>query len=121
MIVAMTAPAIARLASAPARTWVAPVVMAALLGLFLLASPLRLEGSWLVQMPDGSWTNSPDTPYLFGTSWLGSGYLVRFVTWVAGLSCVTAVLLARRRPVLATFLAAWPFVTIPLLGTFVWG
>ncbi|MFE5308639.1 sensor histidine kinase [Isoptericola sp. NPDC056605] len=106
----------------PARAWVAPAAMAAVLGLFLLASPLRVEEAPLaVEQPDGTWDTPAGTPYLVETSWLDSGYFLWFVTWAAGLSCVTAVLVARRRPVLATLLAAWPFLTVPLLGTFVWG
>ncbi len=121
MIVAMTS-TVAPTRTRPARAWVAPGAMAAVLGLFLLASPLRVgQASTPVQQPDGTWVDPGPQAYLQGTSWLDTGYLVWFVAWAAGLSCVTAVLLARRRPVLATVLAAWPFVTIPLLGTFVWG
>lgn len=122
MIVAMTVTAALRSRPGRYRTWVAPTAMAAPLVLFLLASPLQVEDAPLaVEQPDGTWDIPAGTPYLLNTSWPESGYFLWFVAWAAGLSCVTAVLVCRRRPVLATLLAAWPFVTIPLLGTFAWG
>jgi signal transduction histidine kinase len=105
------------------RRWLAPAVMAGVLALLLLASPM----TWSIPYSDDERDMVSEaplalTPFLAGTSWLESGYrLGLFVTALGGLSCVAAVVVARHRPATATLLAAWPFVTIPLMGTFVWG
>jgi|GEM_PF-5878739 len=103
------------------RRWVAPAVLAAVLGLFLLNSPLSRPIAVMSYSQDGVVGATGRTPLLVGTSWLDTGGMLNLVSVATGLSCVTAVVLARRRPFTATALAAWPFVAIPLLGQFVWG
>jgi signal transduction histidine kinase len=101
------------------RSVIPSAVLAVSLGLFLLASPM-----WLPTPPYADYEveqTGSFTPYLLGTTLSDSGNVQWFVAWAAGLSCVAGVLVGRRRPVLATVLAVWPFVTVPLLGTFVWG
>ncbi|WP_176168886.1 sensor histidine kinase [Krasilnikoviella flava] len=101
------------------KSGVPSAILAGLLGLFLLASPMWLPTPSYADYEAEASSNI--TPYLLDTSWWESGDLQWFLAWAAGLSCVAAVLVGRRRPVLATVLAVWPFVTIPLVGTFVWG
>ncbi|MEG3614246.1 sensor histidine kinase [Isoptericola haloaureus] len=104
------------------RRWVAPAVLAAVLGLFLLNSPLSRPIAVMSSSQDGVvGATTGRTSLLVGTSWLDTSGMINLVSVATGLSCVTAVVLARRRPFTATALAAWPFVTIPLLGQFVWG
>jgi signal transduction histidine kinase len=105
------------------RRWIAPAVMAGLLALLLLTSWLDDGSNYSVYAWDV--TNVAPlavTPILADTSWLdaGSGLAV-LVGALGGLSCLAGVLICRSRPATATLLAAWPFVTIPLMGTFVWG
>ncbi|WP_148076654.1 sensor histidine kinase [Cellulomonas sp. PhB150] len=89
--------------------WVPSAVMATLLGLLIFTSPIVL--------PD----NADAASRLEAAGWWDDGSLLKLIAAVTGLSCVAAVLIARRQPVTATILALWPFVAIPLLGTFVWG
>ncbi|MCK0115972.1 histidine kinase [Isoptericola sp. S6320L] len=103
------------------RQWVAPAALAVLLTILLLTSPLRLPlDSYADHQVDGVEV-VPSYPLLLATGWWETGLLLPLIAWTAGLSCVLAVLVARQHPSTATLLAAWPFVTVPLIGTFVWG
>jgi signal transduction histidine kinase len=97
--------------------------MAAILGMFLMASPLHdttnySAYAWEVEnvAPLGL------TPLLADTSWFGEGSSLAFLlAALGGLSCLAGVLICRRSAVVGTLLTVWPFVTILLVGTFVWG
>jgi signal transduction histidine kinase len=105
------------------RRWLAPAVMAAVLALLLLTSWLDDGSNYSAYAWDV--TNVAPlavTPFLADTSWLDDGSDLAFLAGaLGGLSCLAGVLICRTRPATATLLAAWPFVTIPLMGTFVWG
>ncbi|WP_051703215.1 sensor histidine kinase [Oerskovia turbata] len=85
------------------RTWVFPGVLALLVGLFTLVTPIQLP-------PDGGlWTTMIAEPTL-----------VLPVIALGSFSAVAAVLVTRRSTLLACVLAGWPFLLLPLIGTFVW-
>lgn len=85
--------------------WVGPVTLGAVVGVFLLVTPMRtgFEGWW------GDVLTAGALP-----AWAG-------VLWLARVGVVAGVVLSRSRPVLATALVAWPFALVPVLGFFEWG
>lgn len=85
------------------RPWVFPGVLALLVGLFMLVTPIQLPSDV------GLWTNMIADPSL-----------VLPVITLGNVSAVAGVLVARRSVRLACVLAAWPFLLLPLIGTFVW-
>ncbi|PFG41524.1 signal transduction histidine kinase [Isoptericola jiangsuensis] len=104
------------------RRWVASAVMAGLLALLLLTSPFIWTIPYADYVAEPSSALLPVDPWLAQVSWFDAPYQFSlFVSALGGVSCIVAVLLSRGRPVTATVLAAWPFVTILLMGTFVWG
>ncbi|MBD7949499.1 sensor histidine kinase [Oerskovia rustica] len=85
------------------RPWIFPGVLALLVGLFTLVTPIQLPY-------DGRlWTNMIANPTL-----------VLPVVALGSFSAVVGVLVARRSALLACVLAGWPFLLLPLIGTFVW-
>ncbi|MBD7982886.1 sensor histidine kinase [Oerskovia merdavium] len=66
-----------------------------------------------------SWSPSWVTPLHDAAPWLTEAYVP--VVLAGHASAVAAVVLARFRPIIATVLAALPFVAIPLYGTFYFG
>lgn len=87
------------------RRWAGPVTLGVLVVLFLIVTPMQtgFEGWW------GDVRNAGALP-----AWAG-------VLWLARLSVVAGVVLARVRPPLATALTLWPFALVPVLGFFEWG
>lgn len=86
------------------RHWIFPGVLALLVGWFALVTRLYdfydatgLWGDDLTTLPN-----------------------VRLVVVLGNLSAIVGVVLSRRATVLASALAAWPFLLVPLLGMFVW-
>lgn len=86
-----------------AKRWALPAFLALLVGVVAIATPLWHAGQ------SGLWGEL----HLATAAW-------RAAFAVAGSSVVVGVLLSRRSPVWATALAAWPFLAIPVTGTFVW-
>jgi len=96
--------------------WLLAVGLALLVAYVLLATPLvPTLRSDTFRVP---WT----LERLFGTP-VSSGRLRDWIALArpAGVSVVVGVLVARRWVTVGTALAAWPFVAIPLFGTFAWG
>ncbi|WP_265522833.1 sensor histidine kinase [Oerskovia flava] len=91
-----------RVRSRSARDWALPIFLAAIVGVFLLITPIWLVGS-------GLW--GPQPAMLEGLP----------LVMIANLSVVAGVVISRRWPGWAVAVAAWPFVSIVLLGVFVWG
>lgn len=96
------------------------VVLAALLFVTLQASPLESRdgyGGYSGYSARSMWWGA-----FHGDSWTSPGFHVWLTGIVGGLSAVAAVLVARRRPVLATTLGLWPFaLAMAAFGSFVWG
>lgn len=91
-------------------SWVLSVGLAALVALSVFSTPLVV--------PDREWILWPASARELSVQWHGA--FVPLFT-VANVSVVAGVVVARRLPLLATGLAAWPLVTIALFGTTVWG
>ncbi|KZM36405.1 sensor histidine kinase [Oerskovia enterophila] len=85
------------------RPWVFPGVLALLVGMLTIMTPLQLPA-------DGG---------LWDMTFVGFTLVVRVVA-IGNLSAVVGVLVARRATLLACVLATWPFLVTPLIGTFVW-
>jgi signal transduction histidine kinase len=101
-------------ASERMRSALGPLLAGGIVGLFLLWTPAAvLGGSWRESVGpgvDGMW------PALGGVPWAA-------LMVVAGVSVVIGVVVAARsgRRGVALLLVCWPFLTVPLTGTFVWG
>ncbi|GII97886.1 signal transduction histidine kinase [Sediminihabitans luteus] len=104
--------------------WAVSVIFAFALLVLLAITPVGLPqievtdytGTVFTMSGVGGWLGdfASHSPWRFD-SWVAP------LSWFGSLSSVVAVLLARRRPLVAALLASWPFVMIPLVGTFVWG
>lgn len=98
-------------ARARVRSVLGPLVSAALVGLFLLWTPVMIPGTrW---DPSGDVVVEPPR--------LGVTDPWTLVMVAAGVSVVVGVALSRRHRAVGLVLICWPFVTVPLTGTFVWG
>lgn len=87
------------------RPWVLPAVLAMLVGLFAIVTPILSYG----YVGTGLWPTS-----------LEGFPLVHPVIALGSFSAVVGVLVARRSTGLACVLATWPFLLVALIGTFVW-
>ncbi|GAA3214364.1 sensor histidine kinase [Oerskovia jenensis] len=87
------------------RPWVLPAVLAMLVGLFAISTPILSYG----YVGTGLWQSS-----------LEGFPLVHPVIALGSFSAVVGVLVSRRSTGLACVLATWPFLLVALIGTFVW-
>jgi signal transduction histidine kinase len=86
------------------RPWVFSGVLAMLVGLFALATPIYTSYGSM-----GLWHGS-----------LATLPLAQPLVFLGSVSAVAGVLLSRRSAALACVLATWPFLLVVLIGTFVW-
>ncbi len=98
----------------PVVGWLIAVGLALLAALATLATPLipPFNAEWTFRMltPGEVYSRNEPTELLVG--WV-------LFARIAGVSVVVGVLLARRSVVIGTVLTAWPFLAIPIFGTFV--
>jgi len=85
--------------------WAAPLTLALIVGLVLLATPLPPQQDFS-DLPGG---------------WLGASGMRRIAVEFGGLAAILAVALSRHRLGLACVLATVPWVLVPLTATMVWG
>ncbi|MGW6004496.1 histidine kinase [Oerskovia enterophila] len=86
------------------RAWVFPGVLALLVGLFTLSTPMYSSYG-----ATGLWGDDLTTlPSMSPVVYLGI------------LSAIVGVLVSRRATALACLLAGWPFLVVPVVGMFVW-
>ncbi len=101
----LTVPGRARSAIA---AWTPPLVLAAVVALILLMTPLTRAS-----MSDNGAVRFDGFPGLLNPS--------HVLVWIANLAAVAAVALARHRLLVATGLAVVPWLLTPLLGSTAWG
>lgn len=99
------------------RPWFLPGGLALLLAVFLAMTPWGRLGSVMTY-----WVDCPGCEEAPSETALLPAYPEMVLVAVLGsLSAVAGVVLARRRPVVAVALAAWPMLSAPFTQFFVWG
>jgi signal transduction histidine kinase len=92
-------------------TWAVPGALAVVVGFVV----------WSTQVEELRWTQWHGlTGRVVDVQWGQTSHYVT-LAWLAGFSVVAATAVSRWRPGLAAFLVVWPFASILLTDTFVWG